>query len=99
MASEPTEWVVFRMGTVGKSIGQNAVCTRPEWDEMESARPGHNVLIRDSIKNEGEAERLARQLQTPIEPPKVVKPRPPRPIAMPLQAAPTAEQPSEPTEV
>ena len=67
---EPTAWVVYQMGMVGKQVGQNAVCTQPEWDAMELARPGHNVLIREKIDNEGEAERLARDLQTPPPPPK-----------------------------
>lgn len=67
---EPTAWVVYQMCLVGKQTGRNAVCSQPEWDAMELARPGHHVLIRQQINNEGEAERLARDLQTPPEPPK-----------------------------
>lgn len=70
---EPKAWVVFRMGLRGGG-GRNAVCTQDEWDEMETTRPGYNVLIRGQIGNEGEAERLARA--TPIPPDSAVV-RPP----------------------
>jgi hypothetical protein len=69
-ADEPTAWVVYRMCGIGMTVGRNAVCTQPEWDAMELARPGRHVLIRGQIDNEGVAERLARDLQTPPEPPK-----------------------------
>lgn len=53
-------WVVYRMSIRGSEQGVNAVCTRTEWDDLESAHPGENVLLRDGIDSEGEAERLAR---------------------------------------
>jgi hypothetical protein len=53
------------MGTVMKQSGQNAVCTQAEWEAMELTAPGVHTLIRERIGNEGEAERLARDLQTP----------------------------------
>ena len=37
-----------------------AVCEQGEWEAMELAQPGHHTLVRASITNEGEAERLAR---------------------------------------
>ena len=75
MHSPPGPWVVYRMGAVMRQGGQNAVCTQAEWDAMALATPGVHTLIRERIGNEGEAERLARDLQTP--PP--VPPAPRRP--------------------
>lgn len=63
--SENAVWVVFRMASFNKHVGRNAVCTQAEWDAKERTNPGQNTLIRDGIANEGEAERLARDLQTP----------------------------------
>ena len=40
--------------------GRRAVCEQAEWDAMELAKPGVNILIRGGMTNEGEAERLAR---------------------------------------
>ena len=60
----PTAWVVYRMTTSGNGGARNAVCTQSEWDVMETTRPGYHTLIRGQIGNEGEAERLARDLQT-----------------------------------
>jgi hypothetical protein len=72
-----TEWVVYRMGVILRQVGQNAICTQAEWDAMELAGPGRHTLIRAHIGNEGEAERLARDLQTPP-----AAPKPPRkPVA------------------
>jgi len=73
-AKGPTAWVVYQMGLNGNGSGRNAVCTQCEWDAMELARPGRHVLIRGQIGNEGEAERLARDLQTPPAPPAVRAP-------------------------
>lgn len=69
-AERITAWVVFQTGAAGKKESRNAVCSQPEWDAMELERPGFNTLIRSQIGNEGEAERLARDLQTPPAPPK-----------------------------
>jgi hypothetical protein len=69
----PTSWVVYRMGSVMRQVGQNAVCTQAEWDAMELACPGKHTLLRGDIVNEGVAERLARDLQTPP-----ALPKPPR---------------------
>lgn len=60
-----TRWVVYRTATTNKLEGRNAVCTQAEWEEKERVGPGLNTLIRGGIVNEGEAERLARDLQTP----------------------------------
>jgi hypothetical protein len=66
-----TRWVVYRTTSTQKAEGRNAVCTQAEWEEKERVGPGLNTLIRENITNEGEAERLARDLQTP---PAAVKP-------------------------
>jgi len=48
-------WVVFT-----QKSGLNVVCEQSEWDQKERERPGFLKLVRSGIKNEGEAERLAR---------------------------------------
>lgn len=63
-------WVVYTMTLSEKKDGRNAVCTQTAWDAMEAARPGYHKLIQSHIGNEGEAERLARDLQTPATTPK-----------------------------
>jgi hypothetical protein len=64
------------MSGVLRQAGQNAVCTQGEWDALELAYPGKHTLIRGEIDNEGVAERLARDLQTPPATPKPPR-RPP----------------------
>lgn len=58
-------WVVYRMTVHGKLSGTSAVCEQSEWDAMERVQPGHHMLVRAGITNEGEAERLARSI--PVE--------------------------------
>lgn len=70
---ESTVWVVYRMASFTRHVGRNAVCTQAEWDEKEVTNPGQNTLIRSGIANEGEAERLARDLQTPVAEPTVAR--------------------------
>ena len=53
-------WVVYRMGTDGKTAGVNVVCEQAEWDQLELAHPGQHVLVHSGITSEAEAERLAR---------------------------------------
>ena len=53
-------WVVYVMTLHGKTDGRNAVCGQDEWDEIERWRPGYHTLVRSGIRNEGEAEKLAR---------------------------------------
>jgi len=53
-------WVVYKMNLSGAQ-GANVVCEQGEWDEMERARPGHHMLIREGITNEPEAEQVARE--------------------------------------
>ena len=72
-AKLPSEWVVYKMKQRGNQPTHNAVCSQAEWDAMELAQPGYHTLIRDKIGNEGEAERLARDLQTPPPVPKPVR--------------------------
>jgi hypothetical protein len=70
---EPMAWVVYKMSLFASAAARNAICTQSEWGVMEAARPGQHTLIRGQIGSEGEAERLARDLQTPPEPPKPAK--------------------------
>jgi hypothetical protein len=44
----------------GQALGGNVVCEQREWDAMELARPGYHLLVREGIKTEQEAEKLAR---------------------------------------
>jgi hypothetical protein len=62
---ENTLWVVYQTVSTPRQPARNAVCTQAEWEEKERAGPGLNTLIREGISNEGVAERLARDLQTP----------------------------------
>ncbi len=53
-------WVIYRVTIKGRAEGPTAVCEASEWAEMEAARPGLHTLLRKGIRNEAEAERLAR---------------------------------------
>jgi hypothetical protein len=53
-------WVVYKMTLHGKQDPVNAICLKSEWDAMELARPGYHTLIRESIMDENQAERIAR---------------------------------------
>ena len=53
-------WVVYTAPMKGQAEGVRAVCDEREWAAMEGARPGFFTLVQGGIKNEGEAERLAR---------------------------------------
>lgn len=90
--AENTVWVVYQTVSTVKQPGRNAVCTQTEWEEKERAGPGLNTLIRGGITNEGVAERLARDLQTP---PAVPRPARARPVA----AAPTQPETKEAVEI
>ena len=59
-AAENTSWVVYQTVLNGNQVGMNAVCEQYEWEAIERSRPGHYVLVRAGINNEGQAERLAR---------------------------------------
>jgi hypothetical protein len=65
-AEKTVSWVVYRMTmrVKGQTTGMGAVCEQGEWEAMERAQPGHHTLIRAGITNEGEAERLARSIET-----------------------------------
>jgi hypothetical protein len=57
---EIVSWVVYRMALQKNPLGGVAICEQAEWDEMETANPGHHALIQDGIASETEAEKLAR---------------------------------------
>lgn len=57
---EAVAWVVYGVKLNGKATDMRAVCEQGEWDAMQLAQPGLHTLIRAGIRNEGEAERLAR---------------------------------------
>lgn len=67
---EPTEWAVYR-AAAAKHGGGSVICSQGEWDEIERSTPGRHTLIRGNIRNEAEAEQLARSL---VPPPKPAKP-------------------------
>jgi hypothetical protein len=66
--NESSSWVVYRLTLRGKTTRMSAVCGQEEWEAMELAQPGHHTLVRSGIRNEGEAERLARSSSTEGQP-------------------------------
>lgn len=71
---EPTEWVVYKAAGEQRLGGQHAVCSQQEWEAFERESPGRHTLICGHIRNESEAEQLARGLQVLPPPPKKVRP-------------------------
>jgi hypothetical protein len=55
-------WVVYQITKPGTPVSQTAVCSQSEWEEMERESPGSRTLVRAGIRNEPEAEQLARSL-------------------------------------
>jgi hypothetical protein len=55
-------WVVYKITKPGTPGSQTALCTQSEWEEMERESPGSRTLVRAGIRNEAEAEQLARSL-------------------------------------
>jgi hypothetical protein len=55
-------WVVYNITKPGTPGSQAAVCSQSEWEEMERDSPGSRTLVRAGIRNEPEAEQLARSL-------------------------------------
>jgi hypothetical protein len=53
-------WVVYLKPMKGSQDGIRSVCEQREWEAMEKDKPGYLTLIQSGIRNEGEAERLAR---------------------------------------
>ena len=52
-------WVVYLM--IGKKAnGMKAVCLESEWNDLEVAKPGEQLLVKKGIASESEAELLAR---------------------------------------
>src|SRR3954452_1318391 len=54
-----TTWAVYQASVLGQP-GPNVVCSQGEWEAIDQAQPGLHRLVRGGIRNEGEAERLAR---------------------------------------
>ena len=52
--------MVYGASIRGKATGLAAVCNQGEWEAMERAAPGGQLLIKAGIATEGEAERFAR---------------------------------------
>ncbi|OWK34615.1 hypothetical protein FRUB_10586 [Fimbriiglobus ruber] len=52
--------MIYQTRLRGEVVGPNGVCDQDEWEMMELARPGVNLLVRSGIESEGIAERLAR---------------------------------------
>ena len=59
-AKKAAAWVVYMVTDPKLGGGMKVVCEQGEWDEMERARPGRHVLVREGITSESEAEKLAR---------------------------------------
>jgi hypothetical protein len=55
-------WVVYKVAKPGTPGSQTAVCSQSEWEEMERESPGSHTLVWAGIRNEPEAEELARSL-------------------------------------
>lgn len=53
MRAEPPEKVVYRMALFGGKLGQDAVCSQAEWDQMRASVGDRHVLIRGRIGNGG----------------------------------------------
>jgi hypothetical protein len=53
-------WVVYRISFKNNPTGGVAICEQEEWDQMEAAAPSSHTLIKQGIRSEAEAERLAR---------------------------------------
>jgi len=53
-------WAVYQIAASGKEPAANAMCDQNDWAEIERLSGGRCTLIRGNIRNEGEAERLAR---------------------------------------
>lgn len=63
-------WVIYESTLRGQPAHMQFVCEQSEWEAFELAQPGARPLIHSGIKNEAEAERLARQPRpAPISPP------------------------------
>jgi hypothetical protein len=60
MPQERGPWVVYLKAVAGSAEGIRYICDQSEWDELYRAKPGKFTLVRERIRNEGEAERLAR---------------------------------------
>lgn len=59
-ANQAEFWTVYQIAANGKESAANAMCDQSEWAEIERLSAGRCILIRANIRNEGEAERLAR---------------------------------------
>lgn len=79
MKENVASWVVYQMAIGSKAEGMRAVCLQSEWDDMERARPGYHTLLRSGIANEGQAERIARELVA-VRPPAQAEVTPPQPV-------------------
>jgi len=51
---------VYSIPMKGSPDGVRAVCEQSEWAATDAARPGFFTLVQGGIRNEGEAEQLAR---------------------------------------
>jgi hypothetical protein len=56
---EATTWVVYETPATAKKSTMKVVCEQGEWDQLTLDKPEF-TLVRSGIKNEGEAEQLAR---------------------------------------
>lgn len=52
-------WAVYEV-VQGKQVGIRVMCQQSEWEALAASHPSLNVLVRDRIASESEAEKLAR---------------------------------------
>jgi hypothetical protein len=64
-STEAVAWVVYTVLTV-RDAGTR-VCEESEWEQMMQFSSGHYKLVRAGIRNEAEAENLARTLSGFVE--------------------------------
>src|SRR3954468_7467243 len=54
-----SNWVVYQ-SVQGKQMGAKSICDQREWEALERANPGANLLIASGLTSESQAEKLAR---------------------------------------
>lgn len=68
MSSKSECWAVYQKVLRGQQASVRVICEQSEWDAMEKENPGVFPLVRGWIRNEVEAERLAREKPLANEP-------------------------------
>ena len=64
-------WVVYQIVIRTKPV--NVVCGQDEWEELKAGRPDLYTLIRNHVRSEAEAERVARGEPSELVPPPAIR--------------------------